>query len=135
PCVATTSPPSSSPWWTTTSSGATQCSRAAESLLRQVLRRQLQRFVLRLPHQRHDPPALAVVHELDGVDAAHRVVVAGDGALVGTEHVGDVAELFGTSRQLLLGETTFDQERPGSGDVVVGLQEAHAGAAVGAPAH
>src|SRR6476661_2328149 len=50
-----------------------------------------------VPEDADDPPASAVVKELDGVDAAGEGLVGGSGAgLVAAEDLGDVSELFDT---------------------------------------
>src|SRR5207245_38273 len=85
--------------------------------------RRLGRFAL--PVNRYDPPAFAVVEQLNAVDSARewlaRLLVAG---LVGAEHLGNVAVLFHTSGDFALEKSFFVEEWLRPRDVVVHGQDA-----------
>src|SRR5688572_31774498 len=80
----------------------------------QVLRRYRIVGALGVPEDRDDPPAGAVVQELDAVDAARerlriRLRVL---RVIRAEHVRDVAEALHAAPDLALEETALLQHRP-----------------------
>src|SRR5581483_2171861 len=100
--------------------------RAYLYLFSQVLRRNRVLRRLRLPHDRHDPPALAVVYQLKAVDAALKgLIIAGVVArLVGAEHLSNVAELLNFVRNAALEKSFLLEKWSGALDVIVGREHA-----------
>ena len=80
---------------------------------------------LALPVDRHDPPAPAVVHELDAIDAALEGfgVVRLMARLIRAEDVRDVTELLGAARALALEETFRREDGCGALDEVFGRED------------
>src|SRR6266478_1285633 len=93
-------------------------------LLLEILLRQRILFVLTLPEDRHHPPAVSVVHQLNAIDPSlKRFRVAWCVArFVSTENVRNLAKRFQLPCSLLLIETLFFKERLRSGDVVIDAQ-------------
>src|SRR5436190_1357221 len=80
-------------------------------LLLKILLRQRSSLVFALPKDRHNPPALTVVHQLNAVDAALKRfrVVWRMARFISTEGVRNLAKLFDSARgfafvKILLGE-------------------------------
>ena len=66
--------------------------------------------MLVFPSESRNPPAFAVVEELDAVDAATFSFFVGGFPFVGAENLGDVAEASGYTVYFAFGETAFDEE-------------------------
>src|SRR4051812_29423795 len=85
---------------------------AGSTLFLQIFRwnRRVRRFCL--PHDGHDPPAFAVVHQLKAVDAAlKRLRVLNMVArLISAEHVSDVAVMIDLVGHAALKESFLFQE-------------------------
>jgi len=85
----------------------TQVRPCENSLSFQILLRRWILLVLALPKDRHDQPALAVVHQLNAIYAALKGarIVGAVARFVGTEDVRDLAEYFNLARRLAFVES------------------------------
>src|SRR6476659_5585030 len=92
----------------------------------QIFSRQRVLFVFTLPEHRNDPPALAVVHQLNAVDAAREWLffVFGVARFVSAEEVGNTAEFFDAPGHFTFKETVLFHESRVPLGVVFGRQRA-----------
>ena len=83
-------------------------------------------LVLSLPEDRHNPPALAVVHQLDAVDATLKRlgVVWRVSRFIGAKDVRDLTKLFSLARGLSFVKTFFLRKATSALDILVNRQDA-----------